>query len=391
MRMSRPADFRPVPAPHFEPPPQYAAAGWSPPPRSDLWALARDGDPEAAYRALADRTRVGSAVEDDYLQLYWLLAASPGLDGAMDPGDWLIRGFPVCGPYAWRLRELLDRQAAFDPDWVASPRFAALIAGPIPPGPALMVAAWRWRAARRRRAWDLIARDVDALRAWAPEATPHGWARLLLLAAENVTWATGSDRSARDAYRAEAERVADEHAIDVEEELARFEYADAVAGGINRRGWAGLAEDDLPALLRDHWDDRGLALRPRLRALAGRVALAPAAALTRFDKVLKVAPAALGLLRDLLGGWPDPRPDPATNFAVRRFLAASGYLSYPARASYARLRPRLLEFCLAERLAPPVVARAVELTLGDGVTLAHAIAHDWPLLLVCRACELDGE
>jgi len=78
----------------------------------DPWEMACRGEPEAAYRSLVDRQSEGRAAEDDYLQLYWLLALLPALEPTRVPVDWLARGLGALGSDSPRLRELLRRELA---------------------------------------------------------------------------------------------------------------------------------------------------------------------------------------------------------------------------------------------------------------------------------------
>ena len=79
-------------------------------------------------------------------------------------------------------------------------------------------------------------------------------------------------------------------------------------------------------------------------------------------------------------------PEELANLA-QQFFEAEG----PER--YSALRPKVLTFCLRESVGPELVAAVVPPErLADGaggpVSLAAALAGDWPLRAVCWACRL---
>ena len=363
-------------------------APWAPlPAEPDLWDEAT-ADPGSAYGALVSRVERGSRREEDYLQLHWLLAICPDLDGESSPSDWLVVGFLECGPAAARLGELIRRRAEAHPDWAVGPRFQLLFTRPLPVEAARQLATWRWRSARRLGVWEAIEDDVATLRAWAPDRDVAGWAQLLLLAAENLAWAGGPARQAGRDCHDEAVALAADYALDIEDALLRAEYLDAVVAGMRQSQWRRVAGADLTALLRDGWDDRGVRFDRNLRAWAATVAANPRAALRRMTRLLRVAPGAVGLLWDFLGGpQRAAAPTPGDVRAAERFLL--GRMLFSAR----RMRGPILAFCLRERLEPATLALALDhrrdLTFSSGVSVAQALSTDWPLMVVYRAILLD--
>ena len=358
----------------------------------DLWdqMMAGSISVDETYQALTDRVERGSRAEDDFLQLAWLLTNFPRLDPTNGPGGWLIVGFLTCGPTAVRLGEWLRRQTDADPEWAVAAPFGVLLARPMPIAATTWVVAGRWRAARRLGRWDQIQADIATLREWVPEVAVEGWPALLILAAENLTWINDPARILRVAYLEEAEEVAHNHALDLDDALARYEYADGVAGGLYELAWEQVANGRLPPLLRDHWDSPGPGRRQALQQFAPWLADWPKNGLRQLDKGFKVAPAVLGLLWDFLGGHRSLAPaDPTTVHAVGRFVL--GRAIFP----YSRFRLKLLDYCLAERISPEVVARALEdrteLTLTNGLHLGLTIGRDWPLLTVYRLVELTRD
>ncbi len=374
--------------PEDEPPASRLGPSPSPTP-PDLWERACAGDLAGVYRGLVDRQERGSQAEDLFLQLYWLLVVAPELDPGQTPTDWLVRGLRAGGMRVGRLLELWRREAEVDPAGATEGASRRLLGAGTPLALASFVADWRWRSARRSERWGVIATDLDALRPWLPEASVAAWVRLLLLAAENVAWASGRTRDDRQAYRAEADRLAYDHALEIDDELSRYEYAEAVTDGLRQRGWAGVGDDGLDDLLRLGWDDRGSTCRPSLLAFAARLARVPEATLTRLDGVYRVAPAILGLYWEILGGDRGGWPDAPTAFAALAFLATTRWSNYP------EFRVKLLGFCLRERVAPLVVARSIEdradLLLPGNLPLGLAIDSDWPLLAAYRTVEIGWE
>lgn len=350
---------------------------------TDWWEVACQGDEAAAYRGLQEGLGTGRPTEDDFLQLYWLRVTTPAVDPDRAPGDWLVRGVTACGPSAARIRELLRRETLAAPEWALGDGLASLLGPETPFELALDVASWRWRAVRVLRRWAVIERDVAVLRARPGGVPREQRVRLLLDAATNFVWTLGSGGELVSSYRDEATRLAHELALNVDEELTRLEYAEAVVQGISRLNLKGVDEGDLHRLLALSWDDRGPDLRPRLLAFLRPLARAPQRALTRLDVLHAHAPAALGLLRELTGDPGRAPLDPPAVDAVEAFLASSSWSHYPA------FRPALLDFCLRDMIPPASVSQLV--APRGGTQLAQAVSTDWPLTLVYRAYELSWE
>ncbi len=363
-----------------------------PEPTPDVfWELAATGEFERAYQGLLARVERGSRREADFLQLHWLLAIRPELDPTQDPADWLIVGVRAIDTAPRRLAELIRRRAEADPEWAVGERCAVLLAGRLATATTRQLATWRWRAARRLARWGVIEADLALLRPGElTDGNVEGWVHLLFLAAENLAWALDlPDRLAPDHY-AEAVRLATDHALDVEDALLRADYVAAVVAGMRHYVWVQHAELELSILLRNGWDERGAAEDRALHAWASRVAAHPRAALRQIAQLFQVAPAAIGLLWDFLGGVRSlPNHDPATVRVVEPMFL--GHLI----TTYGSLQPKVLDLCLRERFEPATVAAVLAhrngLNLMDGRPVANVIATDWPLMVVYRAIVLVSD
>jgi hypothetical protein len=70
-------------------------------------------------------------------------------------------------------------------------------------------------------------------------------------------------------------------------------------------------------------------------------------------------------------------------------VLARQFLEEPDGLGYRLLRPRLLAFCLRERIPPDVVAQlALSQTVILPETRLNKLVNDWPLRHVYRACTL---
>jgi hypothetical protein len=130
---------------------------------SRLWEAAPSGRREEAYQRVQDRTGELGGSERIWRMLYWLLVADRGLDADRRPSDWLVEGMRRAG-FDSSLGELYLREIVGGSLEALLDRTREMIAScPIPP----VTLAWtacRWRWARRRRHYNLIRADLEALR-----------------------------------------------------------------------------------------------------------------------------------------------------------------------------------------------------------------------------------
>ncbi len=343
---------------------------------ADVWETAREGDVTLAYERLLERLEHGTPTEEVFLQLYWLRVAAPGARDEQAVG-WLIRGLRALGPSARRIQELVRREAELDETGLVCERLADLLSPGVATELVLAAANWRWRAARRLKRWDVIMTDVDALQGSPLRLDPDSWIQILLAASGNGMWANGrAVRKKAVSYRLEAERLALTSALDVSDALNRVDYAECVMKGLRRICPENLIDRLLHGpdaffstpvgsptkkllgrhlyhLFRNSWDDRGARLRQRLLPYARALTRDPRTALSHLDTLSKVAPAAFGLLMELMGGRSNPIPDSSVEDEVEAFLERSRW------SKYAAFRFNLLDFCQCQAIAPDIFAQAI--------------------------------
>ena len=368
--------------------PQYFSSS---PPSTEPWEWACLGDVEGAYKELALRHDRGQVKEEVYLQLYWLLATQPLLDPERPPHDWLVQGLPASWPANWRIRELLKREVAADPDVALGPRVASLLAPRTPPELLVQVAGWRWTAARKTKRSDVILVDLKALRMWAPRSEGDQWPRLLALAALNLAWKDQPDRQRVTRLLEEVERVSNA-AFDLSEDLFQVEYVLEIVDDLHTLNLEPSTFTGLHRLLSLSWDDHDPEVRKFLRSYHQQIARNPVESLHNTDLLQKNGSALIGRLVTLVGdsiATRHPRDFSEQSKAVLIFLGKGGW------RDYAGFRPRLLEFCLLEMISPRtiglVLANRPDYVLGDKSLLVHSIEADWSLTHVYRACEATQE
>ena len=344
---------------------------------ADVWETACEGDVTLAYERLLERLEHGTPAEEVFLQLYWLRVAAPGQRDEQAV-DWLIRGLRTLGPSTRRIQELVRREAEIDQTGVVCERLADLLSPGVAAELVLAAANWRWRAARRLKRWDVIMGDIDALRELSTSLDTTSWIQLLLAASGNGMWAIGGAvRKKAVSHRLEAERLALAYSLDVSDELNRIDYAECVIEGlrklcpenrIRRLIWSpaiallstpdgasrrNLLGRHLYYLFRNSWDDRGARLRQRLLPYARALARDPRTALSHLDTLSKVAPAAFGLLMELMGCRNNRILDSTVEDEVEAFLERSRW------SKYAAFRFNLLNFCQCQAIAPDIFAQAI--------------------------------
>jgi hypothetical protein len=315
------------------------------PHRGDPWDLACEGKSLEAYQALQEILERGRPDEETFLQLYWLLSLVPELDSARLAIDWLIRGLMVAGSRAGRLRELLRRELAADPSLATSDRLGGCFERSSLPSLVEDVAAIRWKAARSSANWALILNDIASLRNWLPDVDLDSWARLLLMAAAELSWGSRLDSNEAQEFCREVEGLA-HHQNDFADELYQVEFVLVLKAGFERLG--GHWNDDLGLanLLANSWDEPGPSLQKRLRTYVDQLLSDPRVGLEKLDRIQALAPAVLGRLSTLLGGLDvgdhshfHPRIYQELIPAIGRFLDEHRWNDYP------ELRLPLLRFC----------------------------------------------
>lgn len=359
----------------------------------ELWELACQGKEEQAYRSLVELHERNPQREEIVLRLYWLLIALPELDVSRSGCDWLTRGLRNC-TRARSLLALYRRELAMDPAEAFSERCATLLTQDDSPDIGLELAESRWKAARGLKRWEVIAADLQALRARGYPAREAAWAQFLLAAATQLAWAD-------DTLRADTRRLAGEieslHLLDsaCAENLARLDFQLELAAGL--RALTQMRETGISSILAEliplSWNAELSTYRSLLIALNVEVAHDPRRALGEFDRIRAKAPAILGHLADLLrsleaeaGSAPDHRTPVELVRTATLLLKDSKWWRYKA------FRVSLLKFCLEEAISPELLASAIAPLSGLAITpdkhLGHEIEADWPLRLVYSAWEL---
>jgi hypothetical protein len=265
-----------------------------------------------------------------------------------------------------------------------------------PPARLADVAVGRWQAAGRLKRWDVFQTDLEQLRDRVRPFDEESWLRLQLAALDHLAWEAGTPGAGEllAACRREVDGL-DHLAIRHTDAFDRLDYLlAATAGWRQARDEADLPADLLELMPRA-WVRAFPATRQLLMRVLEQISNAPRAWLRHFDALERVSGVALAQFGALLAHYQDRlaeappiphAPDDLANLA-QQFFESEG------PTHYAELRPAVLTFCLRESVGPEQVAAVVppEYALqgpSGPVSLAAALAADWPLRAVCWACRL---
>jgi hypothetical protein len=359
----------------------------------DLWDRVCKGEVETVYHRLRELHEKHPGQSAVYLRLYWLLALYPELDSLRSPCDWLATGLRATG-LTGDLHELYRREMEGDPAEALTGRCAQLLACPVRAGLLASVAEWRWQAAGRLGQWDVVARDVQFLRGPILREDEEIWVRLLLSAVDQLAWAPElSWRELKDRYCQEIEQFP-HLATHLGGELDRLDFLRELSSG-----WHLLrARQTLPSthlhLIPLGWTRPFAEVRPAFLVFLNWVAHYPHDALRNFDAIKQQASGVLAQFGRLLDQYRDemdePPPEPSVNVTTTRlvldFFDEVGFLDYQD------IRPRLLDFCLREAIAPEMMAEIVDgrpaYHVSDEEHLAQGLTNDWALRYVVLAHQL---
>lgn len=380
-------------------PPQPPDESIAPEPRpindpvTTAWELAVAGDLFRAYTTLRRLQEADPDRAELPLRLYWLLALEPSLEPGCHAATWLavaLRRTGLTGPALELYRqELLERPAE------------ALAAGdtlPDAPAPAshlVDVVEARVRALGRIRRWASLQAELHRVHDRLSRDGEDAWLRLQFLALDYVSW-----------WRNEP--GADELMKVCEAEVARYEHTALRLGYLFDRhdllldaaaAWCHLQPamtlpEALAALVPAAWVESFSVVRPLLLRVMDQIVATPTIWLRQFDRLEHAAPTLLTPLIEALTQYEIRLPErPVVPHPAERLTRLAGdFFDEQGLQSYMAMRSQVLEFCVAESVGPEMLALIAPARTADypsdGATLADALAHDWPLRLVCWAVRL---
>ena len=358
----------------------------------EAWDWAVEGDEARAYSRLLELRERHPGRTETCLRLYCLLGLAPELDGRRTPRDFLADGLREDGG-GGPCHEPYRREIEADPDEALTGRFAALLEATTQPGLLATLVEWRWRAVAGRGRADVIGGDMPGLRARLAFDHEEIWLRLLAFAAGQLAWIPARP----DAFGlAECLREIASHQhlqLSSADVFDRLDFLERVAIGWHKLVKSGAVPVGFLGLLSRFWTRPFSEVRPDVMASLAAIAGDRGGWLAYLDALNLLSPPLLALFGQMLDSYQwsldqeddDRDPDDLSELA-RHFLEEHGSLRYAAA-----LRPRLLAFCLRERIDPDVVA---QVALAETVVLPEArlekLVNDWPLRHLYRACTLIG-
>ena len=321
---------------------------------SKSWRKAIDGDTKAAYRELRELERRRPGDSDLCVRLYWMLALSPQLDAIRDRRDWLAASLKKSGLYGPAM-ELYAREIQGDPAEALHSRCEELLKCDCPPIQLANFASLRWDAAGVLGHWEIVPKDLNALRERIFHADLGAWTRLLLSAAESLLWQSSpqADSIGRNC-RKEADEYSEEHQ-NLENEFYRCDVLLGLASGWKRLGQGtglpvGLAQQ-IRELLREGWLRPFGAVRPKLMSFWRPLVRNPRHALAHLDLLYRISPPAVQNLHAQVEAvyhrqhdFSAPRDRVAVAESLRNFY---GHFS---GVSYQKFRNQVLFFCVKHQI-----------------------------------------
>jgi hypothetical protein len=355
----------------------------------EAWNWAVEGDEARAYARLLDLQLRYPSRSETCLRLHCLLSIAPELDPRRAPCDFLVQGLRLTGG-SGPCHELYDREITDNPGEALTERFAGLMNTTTQPGLLATFVRWRWSAAGRQKRFEVIAHDLAGLRARLAVEQDEIWLRLLSFAADQLAWASPATGNAPlSECLLEIARLAhlQLRCADIFDRLESLEH---IAAGWHTLMQKGTVPADFLELLSRFWTRPFAEIRRSVMALLAAVSTENNVWLAYLDRVRQVSPHVLSLFDRMLDSYQwtldpdeDDRDPEELTVLARHFLQEHGGLGYST------LRPRLLAFCLRERIDPEVVAQPA---LSQIVVLPEArlqqLVNDRPLRHVYRACIL---
>jgi hypothetical protein len=357
-----------------------------------------------------------------------MLRLAPELDPARDARDWLAAGMKQCGLHG-RLPELYRCELVEDPHEALRSRCDAAIgcAGHLGMLTELVMA--RWGGAAKLQEWDVIARDIDALRNRMQDELPV-WGRLLLAAIDHLAWAKqDAPRRTLTVCREEIERVA-EHWLPIVGELDQrdtllelVQACDQLTSLPNLAAWMlrilvptnvrynqqlvfltnlpAQWRKSLRSLLCNSWNQPFESFRHQLIAVLAPLVQNPIVGLKWLDRLetrcrptLHRFGALITMLASQCGAGREVPPHEVLHERLIEFLTAISKKRYPNRCRQwmrgAHPRDRsgrteLLMFCLQESITMRQLTDVLASSTRQDLAQFLAPAGSAPLHLICLA------
>ena len=349
----------------------------------ELWDQAIAGQELAAYRKLVELSSTNPNDPEVLLRLYWLLTVQPNLDPSRNACDWIVQGLKARG-LTDPLRDIYRQELTWNPPEVFSWRYTGLLDGQWNPAQLSQLTEWRWQALAEMGRWDLMAGDFERLRPRIIMDDEEAWVRLLFSALDLLAWAdTDLGTELFDSCRQE---------INQHEHLAgrlsylfdRLDFLLGIAAGWRKLQYEHRMPQQLAQIMALSWTRSAYELKPQILLTMEAICQEPQTWLDHFDHMQRHAPGALAhwgtVLQQLESDLPESAKGPSREAIAKLgedFLDGQGMTSYP------ELRPKLLDFCLREAIAPEKLAEAVDDRPAywppRGISFAQKMNEDWPL------------
>jgi hypothetical protein len=326
---------------------------------NDLWELAVEGNVREAYgRLCAFEQRIPCV--DVYLRLYWLLTAAHECDSEREPASWLATGL-LADPTSTAMWELYRREMDAHPEEALSQRAAELLRVRCLPETLTGLLSRRWRAAGRRRQWDTIRDDLDALSGPISATERETWALIGITAVEILAWS--DDPPARQLAEHCFENLISarsyvEELVEIRDRRNRLR--DLTTGWRKIRTNAAVPKA-LVALIPLAALTPFAEVRPQLLSVLSDLVHSPRELLKSMDALASshaVLKEVDRLLTELQKSQGVTALDPRSSCDLEEL--ATNFLDPAERTSYRKLRLTVFDFCLQEAISPEILADLIE-------------------------------
>jgi hypothetical protein len=366
-----------------------------PPPRSledeldEAWNWAVDGDEARAYARLLELQNRYPNRSETCIRLYSLLTVAPELDNQRISCNFLVLGLRRAGG-GDPCHELYRREIEDNPDEALTDRFAELLETTTQPGLLSTFVKWRWSAAGKQERFDVIGNDLPGLRGRLATDHEEIWLRLLAFAVDQLAWAPSPSNSA-GLSKCRQEIAMNKHLqLRCADVFDRLEYLERAAVG-----WHFLMEKcnlpaDLLELLSRFWTRPFAEVRRAVTALLAAIDAEKEIWLAHLDSINEASPQLLSLFGKMLDSYQETLDRDADDRDPAELTALAQYFlkEHDRFGRYSSLRPRLLAFCLRERIDPDVIVRLAQGKPMLPYNRSNKLVKDWPLRHIYRACTL---